>query len=317
MTTITTRAGKGSALTFTEMDNNLTNLNTNKLEAANLTTYTGNITADNINAAVIGNVGTQLYGGIQDGNQGGITDVGTLNSLDVFGQINAMANVDVTNTLTASAISVSDNLSAYNATVNNDLTVVNNLVAEVLTVNTSITATGVSSVISAATIGDGTGGVEANTLTVNTATSANANITNTLTAATAQLTTLTANTATAANATVTNTLTAESASLKRYSETVVAQGNVSGTFTPNLATGTVHTLTLTGNITFNQFTNPVSGQSGVFVLTQDATGSRLLTSNMRFSGNSRTLTTTANAVDILSVAYIGTTYYAALTKGYL
>lgn len=291
MTTITTRAGKGSALTFTEMDNNLTNLNTDKLEAANLASYTGNLTADTINAAIIGNLNTQLFGGIQDGNQAGITAVGQLTSLDVMGQINAQANVDVTNTLTASAISVSDNLSAYNATVNNDLTVVNNLVAEVLTVNTSISATGVSSVISAATIGDGTNAVQADGVT--------------------------ANTATVANASVTDTLTVESTSLKRFSETVVTQGNVSGTFTPNLANGTVHTLTLTGNLTFNQFTNPVSGQSGVFVLTQDSTGSRLLTSNMRFAGNSRTLTTTANAVDILSVTYIGTTYYAALTKGYL
>lgn len=35
MTTITTRAGKGSALTNTEMDTNLTNLNTAKLETTN------------------------------------------------------------------------------------------------------------------------------------------------------------------------------------------------------------------------------------------------------------------------------------------
>lgn len=36
MTTIVTRAGKGSALTHTEMDANLTNLNTDKVETANL-----------------------------------------------------------------------------------------------------------------------------------------------------------------------------------------------------------------------------------------------------------------------------------------
>mgnify|MGYP003122025940 CR=1 FL=1 len=37
MATITTRTGKGSALTNTEMDANLTNLNTDKLETADVT----------------------------------------------------------------------------------------------------------------------------------------------------------------------------------------------------------------------------------------------------------------------------------------
>lgn len=35
MTTIVTRSGKGSELSFTEMDTNLTNLNTDKLETSN------------------------------------------------------------------------------------------------------------------------------------------------------------------------------------------------------------------------------------------------------------------------------------------
>ena len=34
MSTIVTRAGKGSALSYTEVDNNFTNLNTDKLDAA-------------------------------------------------------------------------------------------------------------------------------------------------------------------------------------------------------------------------------------------------------------------------------------------
>ena len=40
MATITTRSGKGSALTHTEMDNNLTNLNTDKIEAGSTDTLT-------------------------------------------------------------------------------------------------------------------------------------------------------------------------------------------------------------------------------------------------------------------------------------
>lgn len=43
MSTITTRAGKGSPLTNTEVDNNFTNLNTDKLETSG-GTLTGNLT---------------------------------------------------------------------------------------------------------------------------------------------------------------------------------------------------------------------------------------------------------------------------------
>jgi hypothetical protein len=42
----------------------------------------------------------------------------------------------------------------------------------------------------------------------------------------------------------------------------------------------------------------------------------LLTSTMKFAGNSRTLSTAGNATDIISLFYDGSTYYASLTKGY-
>ena len=169
MTTITTRSGKGSALTHTEMDNNFSNLNTDKLEAANLTTYTGNITSGNLA------------------------------------------------------------------------------------------------------------------------------VTNTITAATVDATTV---------------------ALQEYKETVIAVGTTSGTFTPNVATGTVQTLTLNGNLTFIAFTNPVAGQSATFIVTQDGSGNRGLTSTMKFAGNVREFTLDADAIDVMSVVYDGSNYYAALTKGY-
>ena len=57
MTTIVTRAGKGLALTYDEMDSNFTNLNTAKLEAGTAATNiantpTGNIVATNVQAAI-------------------------------------------------------------------------------------------------------------------------------------------------------------------------------------------------------------------------------------------------------------------------
>jgi hypothetical protein len=58
MSTITTRAGKGSPLTNTEMDNNLTNLNTDKLQsgdtAASLTITSADINGGTIDGTTIG-----------------------------------------------------------------------------------------------------------------------------------------------------------------------------------------------------------------------------------------------------------------------
>ena len=48
MATITTRSGKGSALTHIELDANFTNLNTDKLEASDLVGYLTQSTADTL-----------------------------------------------------------------------------------------------------------------------------------------------------------------------------------------------------------------------------------------------------------------------------
>jgi hypothetical protein len=74
---------------------------------------------------------------------------------------------------------------------------------------------------------------------------------------------------------------------------------------------------LTGNITLSALSNAVAGTSMTIILTQDGTGNRLLTSTMKFAGNSKTLSTAANTIDIMGVFYDGSTYYASLTKGYV
>ena len=103
---------------------------------------------------------------------------------------------------------------------------------------------------------------------------------------------------------------------KRYAETVVSGGTTSGTLTPDVNLGTIFQYTLNGATTISALGNAVAGTSVTLILTQDATGTRLLTSTMKFAGGSKTLTTTAGAIDIMSVFYDGTTYYAALSKGY-
>jgi hypothetical protein len=104
--------------------------------------------------------------------------------------------------------------------------------------------------------------------------------------------------------------------LNQFQETVYAYGNATGTITPDFNNGSIQNLTLTGNITLNSLGNAIAGRSMTLILTQDSNGSRLLSSTMKFAGGSKTLTTTANAIDIISVFYDGSTYYAALSKGY-
>ena len=120
---------------------------------------------------------------------------------------------------------------------------------------------------------------------------------------------------------VTNTLTttnftAANVSTVKYNETVVAGGSVSGTLTPNAAAGTIYNYTLTGSITLSSLTNAVAGTGMTIILTQGGSGSYTLTSTMKFLGAAKTLSTAVGAIDIMSVFYDGTTYYASLGKGF-
>jgi hypothetical protein len=75
------------------------------------------------------------------------------------------------------------------------------------------------------------------------------------------------------------------------------------TITPDFALANNFSVTLGGNRTLANPTNLTAGQSGVIKVTQDGTGSRTLAygSNWDFAGGTApTLTTTANAVDILA-----------------
>jgi hypothetical protein len=100
-------------------------------------------------------------------------------------------------------------------------------------------------------------------------------------------------------------------------DTVYTSGSTTGTITPNAANGNVQSITLTGSITLNAFTSPVSGQSITLIITQPASGGPYtLTSTMKFAGGFKTLSTAANAIDMITVSYIGTTYYASLVTGF-
>jgi hypothetical protein len=75
------------------------------------------------------------------------------------------------------------------------------------------------------------------------------------------------------------------------------------TITPNFSSGNIFTVILTGNATLANPSNLVAGQCGQIFIIQDGTGSRTLSYGTQWNfpgGTPPTLTTNANATDVLS-----------------
>lgn len=110
------------------------------------------------------------------------------------------------------------------------------------------------------------------------------------------------------------------AKLKDYSEVAYDNGNLTGNVALDYTNGNWQTGTLTGNITLQSVTNwPPTGQAGALtlILTQDGSGSRILTStgwHATTNGTQPVLSTGAGDVDklVLSSRDAGTTEYIDL-----
>jgi hypothetical protein len=113
----------------------------------------------------------------------------------------------------------------------------------------------------------------------------------------------------------TSSVTFANVALKGYTETRIVAASTT-TFAPDVSTATIWAMTLTNNVTFNGFTTPVAGESATIIFTQDATGGRTLTSTMKFASGSKTLSTAGGSIDMITVFYDGTNYFASLSKGY-
>ena len=69
--------------------------------------------------------------------------------------------------------------------------------------------------------------------------------------------------------------------------------------------------------TLNAFNSPVSGQSLSLIVKQPSSGGPYtLTSSMKFAGGTKTLSTTADAIDVISIVYDGTDYFASLSTNF-
>lgn len=92
-------------------------------------------------------------------------------------------------------------------------------------------------------------------------------------------------------------------------------GTTGGTIAPNVANGNVQKITLNSALTLNAFTSPVAGQSLTLII-YGGTAYTSITSTMKFAGADKTLTGTAGCIDMLSIYYDGTTYFASVAKGF-
>ena len=102
-------------------------------------------------------------------------------------------------------------------------------------------------------------------------------------------------------------------------ETVFAIGNSGGTVTMDWNNGTVQTVTANSNFTLNIPSNMPVGSSIGIIITQDGTGSRLISpsASYKFASGLKTLSTAANSIDFINIFNVGGgVYLAALTRGY-
>jgi hypothetical protein len=101
-----------------------------------------------------------------------------------------------------------------------------------------------------------------------------------------------------------------------YVESVVAIGNSSTTQTLSLTSGTVQTVTMTGNCTFTMPT-ATAGKSFILII---STGSGSFTgtfTSVKFPSNTApTITTTASRWDILTFVSDGTNWYGNYAQAY-
>jgi len=246
--------------------------------------FSGNIAAGNV--SVTGNVaGTYFIG-----NGSLLTGIASGNS--TYGNANVVALLSAY----GNNISSTGNITAANVTVSFTMSSQGNVVGARLITSGTVSAVGNISGGNASIVG---------------------NITSSYILANAALATGVVNLiddqTAAGNKTFSGTTT-----LNTYIETTASSVNTGNSFTPVWTSGPVQQITANANFTLNAPTGMLSGSSITLVISQDATGNRAMTPNAsyKFGYGIKTLSTAANAVDVMSIFYSGSSYLCNLVKGY-
>jgi hypothetical protein len=117
----------------------------------------------------------------------------------------------------------------------------------------------------------------------------------------------------------TNHLNNDLTKIKTASFNAEVDDSTSGTSkTIDWTTGSAHKISMTGNCTFT-FTAPSGPARLQFKLTQDGTGGRTATwpATVKWPTGAPIITSTANAVDIVTFWYDGTNYYAVAAQNFV
>lgn len=274
MATIVTRTGKGSALTTAEMDANLTNLNSSKLEnivedlspqlGASLDIQTYNITTSTTN----GSIGLAPNG------------TGAVNILTGTG-LNILANGGESKIFTTSTnahIRLAPNGTGYVKTDKDIDLEAKQLITTTTNGDLKLSANGTGKV----TIEGGSGIDLKDAATITTSSAA-----------------------TDIDITATGYINLNSNTLfgAGFEETVYSSTTTTGTYAPSISNGTIHYVALTGNMTINGFTDVVGGQTISLVF--DGTGGTYtltLGANILTPGGSLALT--AGGYDVVTITCI-------------
>jgi hypothetical protein len=110
-------------------------------------------------------------------------------------------------------------------------------------------------------------------------------------------------------------VTAGSNDITGRTEPIYNIGTTGGTIAPDAANGAVQRITLNSALTINALTNAVAGQS-ITLFIYGGTAYTEINSTMKFLGGTKSLTATAGCIDILTIYYDGTTYFASIGKGF-
>lgn len=322
MTTIVTRIGKGSALTFEEGDANFTNLNTDKLEDITNESV-GDLSDVDITGIVNGEilvwdaVNSKFTAGNTGVTTGSVTAVDTVRNPNTV-TLNNTSGVNVGKEIIFSGVDVS----SAGLTPDTSYWIAADALGGAYELSDDPQGTNILTLSDPGTITDFTYTVylEPRYARLDSLEDTNINspsqdqvlqyINGNWENQTFSLTQL--------NATLdANDQQIQNANLVGYREVIHQFGTTSGTISPDAANGNLQKITLNGNITIDGFTNALAGQSVTLIIDNGTGGYTLNTNTMMFSNSGDlTLTGNPNSIDVLTIMFDGSDYYASLGKDF-